>query len=97
MIISSEAFEAVDPALLRDAINRSLGVEAEVTVLGYFRPHHSRILASYAQNTKVGRYFDSLAEFVRNTTRRRFSQVYKRFVGWREVFGDGYRLRLYQR
>ena len=75
MIISSEAFEAVDPALLRDAINRSLGVEAEVTVLGYFRPHHSRILASYAQNTKVGRYFDSLAEFVRNTTRRRFSQV----------------------
>ena len=87
----------MDPALLRDAIDRSLGAEAEVTVLGYFRPHHSRILASYAQNTKVGSYFDSLADFVRDTTRRRFSQVHIRFSGWREVFGDGYRLRLYMR
>ena len=91
MIISSEAFEAADPALLRDAIHRYIGAKAEVTVLGYFQPHHARILASYSQNTKVGSYVDSLADFVRNTTRRRFSQVHKRFARWREVFGDGYR------
>ncbi|MGL6211149.1 MAG: hypothetical protein ACRC14_15115 [Paracoccaceae bacterium] len=97
ILVSSESFENVDPKLLLEALRRHLGDGVEPVILCYFRPHMSRLLASYTQNAKRGLYVGTLDGFVRKSVQGRLGQAFARLQGWRACFGANFRLSLYQR
>lgn len=97
VLISSESFENVDPKVLQQAVREHLGRGIEPVILCYFRPHMSRLLASYTQNAKRGLFDGGLNDFVRRSVAGRLGQAFPRLDCWRACFGVNFRLSLYQR
>ena len=96
-VISSEGFESVPPAVVAEALAKHVPEGTEITLVAYIRPHVDRIVASYAQNVKTGKYVRRLYTFARRAMRGRLGALHKRAAAWKDVFGDRYHVRPYAR
>lgn len=96
-VISSEGFESVAPGVVAQALDTYIPKGTEITLVAYIRPHVDRIVASYAQNVKTGKYILPLDTFARRSMRGRLGALHRRAAAWKDVFGDRYRVRPYAR
>ncbi|WP_299146556.1 hypothetical protein [uncultured Tateyamaria sp.] len=96
-VISSEGFESVAPGVVAQALDTYIPKGTEITLVAYIRPHADRIVASYAQNVKTGKYVLPLDTFARRSMRGRLGALHKRAAAWKSVFGDRYHVRPYAR
>ena len=94
-LISGEVFEHVDPALFHKMIRTHFKrFDGQIRILAYVRPHAARILSSYAEQTKIGWFQNSLAKFFTNNKERsRRFHFAPRFRAWRDEFGEDFILR----
>lgn len=97
-ILSTELFEFTPPERLQDAVTTYLSdVVDEVTVLGYIRPHASRLTAHYCENVKLGLVDTDLDAFAEGFHRQGTLHYSKRLSKWAAVFGDQLHVRPYLR
>lgn len=97
-IISAEAFAAVDPRRLHQALVKYLPDYADnVRVVAYVRPHASRFLAAFIQRSKVGQYLGEFDTFLPTIMKQETINYMQRFGLWRDVFGDRFVLRPFVR
>lgn len=96
-VISSEGFESVAPALLAQTLDTYVPQGTQITLIAYIRPHVDRIVASYAQNVKTGKYVHPLDTFARRSMRGRLGALHRRAAAWKSVFGSRYHVRPYVR
>ncbi|WP_412551362.1 hypothetical protein [Shimia sp. MIT910701] len=96
-VISCEGFESVEPNVLAEALKTHVPEGTDVKIISYIRPHVDRIVASYAQNVKTGRYNRPLNVFARRSMRGRLGALHKRAIAWKAVFADQYHVRPYVR
>lgn len=93
-IVSDEAFEDVNPAVLAEAIETYMPQHSKkVHVLAYVRPHADRIRASYTQTTKLGINTRTVENFVENAITTGKFEYTPRFCAWRDQFADQFTLR----
>lgn len=97
-IISAEHFEFTDPALLRRALQTHLPEHADTArLIAYVRPHHDRIVSTYAEAIKkIGGPSTMEAFFQESKEHRRFDYA-PRFALWQAAFGDRFTLRPFVR
>ena len=94
VVVSSETFQDVAPERLYAAIRQHLPEYAQrVEVLAYARPHAQRLLSSYAQMVKLGRFSGDLDAYCDRMLRTGRFAMAERFQRWREVFGARFTLR----
>lgn len=93
-VLSGEAFEYVDPALIRQTFDEYLPERAaDMKVVYYARPHVQRIVATYVEHVKNGREMgikrsvEELHEYFFAKEGFTFSP---RFLAFREQFGDNF-------
>lgn len=93
-VISAELFDIVDPALLRETLERYLPDHAgRVRLVAYVRPHAERLVSAYAERVKQGIFHKSLEAFHQQMKRQRRLFYAPRCSAWRDVFGARYSLR----
>lgn len=93
-VVSAESFESVDPALLARTLAAHLPDHAgRIRVIAYVRPHAERVLSSWAQMVKIGRFAGSPAEFHAMTRDKGLCTYAPRFAAWRAAFGPAFTLR----
>lgn len=97
-LLSSEHFEAADPAALAYWLDTALPPRAAAPeILAYARPHAPALIARYAESIKIGSYSGPMAAYLDwKPTFWRLRQA-PRFARWRAVFGTRFHLRLYDR
>ncbi|MDX1781886.1 MAG: hypothetical protein R3256_11265 [Thalassovita sp.] len=97
-VVSAEHFEFVDPELLHDALQRHLpGYMSRIRLIAYVRPHADRLLSSFAERNKKGRFMKSLPA-LHDVMLANGKLLYApRFRKWRAVFGDSFTLRPFLR
>lgn len=93
-VISAEKFEVVDPVELKKAIVKHFPEHVDtVRLISYVRPHVDKLVSSYAERIKQGKYFGPLNEFSAQVVKNGRYVYYDRFSKYREVFGDQFVLR----
>jgi len=93
-VISAELFDIVDPALLRETLERYLPDHAgKVRLVAYVRPHAERLVSAYAERVKQGIFHKSLEAFHQQMKRQRRLFYAPRCSAWRTVFDARYCLR----
>ena len=93
-LISAEALETVEPQSLRQAVDRFFTRSAdEIRVTAYVRPHLSRLLSSYTEQTKIGLTSESLADYANRMLDTGKFRYHPRFCAWRSAFGEAFILR----
>ena len=93
-IVSAEHFEFVDPQRLDDALREFMPrMRDQVRIIGYVRPHAERLLSSFAERTKKGNSFKTMAGFHKKLTTDPLLYYAPRMRRWREVFGERYTVR----
>lgn len=93
LVISSEFYAQTDPVLLQQVLATYLPDHAAtVRVIAYVRPHVSRSLAAFIQQTKTGQLFSSYTAFMEPGAGFRIA-ITPRFLSWRAQFGDRFTLR----
>lgn len=93
-IVSDEAFETVDPAVLVRAIDTYMPQHRDkVHVIAYVRPHADRIRATYTQTTKLGINTRTVEEFVEHIITKGKFYYTPRFSAWRDQFPGRFTLR----
>ncbi|MCV2876242.1 hypothetical protein OE810_08185 [Rhodobacteraceae bacterium XHP0102] len=96
ILISSEHFEACDPARLDDLLRRYLPrLRDDVMILAYLRPHAEALVARYAESTKIGSYHGNLSGYLDWKPSFWRLRMAARLRPWRAVFGHRLVLRLY--
>lgn len=96
ILISSEHFEACDPAGLDDLLRKYLPQQRDdVLILAYVRPHASSLVARYAESTKIGSYHGTLPDYLDWKPSFWRLRMAARLRPWRTVFGQRLMLRLY--
>lgn len=97
-LISAEALEKASPQVVQDASDTFFSTAADsIHVAAYVRPHLSRLLSSYTEQTKIGLISESLEEYaIRNLETGKFL-YHPRFTAWRDAFGDAFILRPFLR
>lgn len=89
VIISSEAFQNCDPAIVRKFFDR---FDTEVVI--YLREPTGYLISSYAQKIQASRCTDTIEEYCKSI----FKDHYGEFVdNWQRAFGSNLRLRVYER
>lgn len=97
-IISAEHFEFVAPEDLQAALATHMPqYQGRIRLIAYVRPHAPRLIASFAEMTKLGRWTGTLTGFAEQAITRRSYHYAPRFARWRAVFGDAFILRPYLR
>lgn len=86
-ILSAEEFENTDPAATADVINRFIRPNVdEIKIICYVRPHAARILSEYAEQTKIGIFDGTLAEFHKKLLENRRLIFEERLARWKREF-----------
>ncbi|KKM95509.1 hypothetical protein LCGC14_1187510 [marine sediment metagenome] len=97
-VISAELFEFVEPAALKEALDRFLPeYRGRTRLIAYVRPHHARVLSSYAEGVKKTGGPESLASFAQARMGRDWLSFHPRFAAWRDQFGAAFTLRPFLR
>lgn len=97
-VISAEHFEFVDPELVMVAIKQHLPEYIDrLRLVAYVRPHGERLLSTFAERSKMGRFHKSLEVMHDRLVANRSLFYAPRFEKWRDVFGERFTLRLFQR
>lgn len=92
-VISAEAFEDVDPAVLKRAVQQHMPAYAETArYIAYVRPHSERLTSDYAERVKAG-YLGSMEDLFQNFQKSRLIEYTPRFLTWRASFGSRFELR----
>ena len=93
-VISSEHFEFVPPARLKEALDAHFtAFKGRIRLIAYVRPHAARLVSSFAEQTKLGKPTESLDAFVsRSILLERYFYA-DRFREWRRCFGESFTLR----
>jgi len=90
-LISGESFEGIDPELFHDMVTTRFAEAADaVRVLCYVRPHASRVLSTFAEQSKIGRFRGDLDGFFDKPTLGNRLLYAPRLQGWRDRFGDAF-------
>lgn len=93
-VVSSELFERVEPAVLASVLDRAApSLAATTEVVTYVRPHIDRLVSTWAERVKIGRYRGTLQRFAEMSVRRELFLFAPRFDAWRAVFGDRFTVR----
>lgn len=97
-VISAEFFQYVDPAEFRKAIHEFMPSHSDnFRLIAYVRPHAEKFLSSFSTQMRLGtRQTSPLALFEKYTKRDTLDYA-PRFRKWRDVFGDAFTLRLFDR
>lgn len=97
-IISAEWFSGLDPEDFRDIVERFFADSAdEIRVVAYVRPHAQRLLSSFAEQIKIGGFFDDLEAFHRLWKGVGRLNYFSRFSRWQDVLGERFVLRPFVR
>lgn len=86
-VISSEAFEGLAPGRVKNRLNQHFP-DYHIKLVQYVRPHLSRLLSSYAQNSKTGQVTVSFDEYVDQIIDGGAFIYAKRLAEWRNCFED---------
>lgn len=93
-VISSEHFEAVAPEDLHEAVQTHMpDLAANARYIAYVRPHADRIVSSFAEVTKNGRYFGTMAETLPPEGKLGNLNYARRFGRWQQTFQGAFELR----
>ena len=93
-ILSAEFFSASKPRMLQRALQEKLVNHVDTArIIAYVRPHHSRLVASYAQRVKIGSVSSDFSSFVRLCSSEPKFTYTPRFLRWLHVLGDRFTLR----
>lgn len=93
-IISSEYFSRANPKALHRMLSKHVPSHLpNVRIVGYVRPHVSRVLAAYIQRTKSGGITTDFESFLNVVGKSMHVDFTRRFLSWREHFGDQFTLR----
>lgn len=93
-IISSEHFEFIEPGRVAATLERHMpDLKDKVRLIAYVRPHAERLLAGYAERTKLGNFSGTLADLHLSLAEKQILDYTPRFRKWREIFGDAFTLR----
>lgn len=97
-VISAEQFEFVDPELVMAAIKKHLPTYIDrLRLVAYVRPHGERLVSTFAERSKMGRFHKSL-EVMHDRFAENGTLFYTpRFEKWRDLFGERFTLRLFRR
>lgn len=97
-VISAEVLERVPAEAFAELLQRELrGAVDDVRIVAYCRPHLSRALSLFAEQSKIGVNVGPLDEFVRRMQKKSRLTYHPRFAAWREQFGDGLTVRPFVR
>jgi len=69
------------------------GLKSRIRLIAYVRPHAERLLAGFAERTKLGTFGGTLEELHLAFSETGILDYARRFRKWREVFGDAFTLR----
>jgi len=98
ILISSEHFEAVDPAQLDALLLRHLPhLRDDAMVVVYLRPHAPSLVARFSESTKIGSFLGNLPEYLDWKPSFWRLHMAARLAPWQRVFGARLHLRLYDR
>lgn len=93
-LLSGEAFEHIDPNVFRAEVTQRFGdLTEEIRIISYVRPHASRILSNYAEQTKVGWYDGTPKDYFQRMRKSKRFFYAPRLRAWRACFGDQFIVR----
>lgn len=93
-VISGEEFEGAEPSAVRKAVQRFLLPHVDDhSVICYVRPHAARVLSSFAENVKLGRFSGSPEDFFKKVARTGRFLYSRRLPEWDRVFKGHFFLR----
>jgi hypothetical protein len=88
-ILSAEAFEVVDPVVVREALARHLPeFEGRTECVVYLRPHAERLVSSFAEQVKQGIFLGDLTAFHAKALEDGWLSYTPRLRRWRDTFGN---------
>lgn len=94
ILISGEAFEGFDPEAFHAQVMQRFGDAAdEIRVVAYIRPHASRFLSTFAEQSKIGWHRGDLDAFFDRTAEKQRFLFAPRLEKWRSLFGPQFRVR----
>ena len=98
-IVSAEEFESIPASQLKTVIDSFFSDCAdEIRIIGYVRPHAQRILSSFAEQIKLGKFQGDLDKyFTRSCVKNNRFFYHERFQEWQSCFGDQFTLRPFVR
>jgi len=97
-VISAEHFEFVDPELVMAAIKQHLPDYLDrLRLIAYVRPHGERLVSTFGERSKMGRFHKSLEVMHDQLLKKRSLFYTPRFEKWRDLFGDRFTLRPFLR
>ena len=97
-VISGEEFEGASPQIVKVVMEKFLLPHVDQhTILCYVRPHAARMLSSYAEQSKLGLFSGTLAEFHHRVIKNGRFEYVKRLAPWIATFGDHFTARPFVR
>lgn len=97
-ILSSELFEFINPRKVARAVETHLaGLNADLTVIAYVRPHAGRVLSQFAENLKLGHDTGAFSDFVERFLRAGRLNYADRLDAWKDAFGPAFTMRPFDR
>ncbi len=93
-LLSAEYFENIDPALMKDVLDKHFAPHVDrIRIIAYLRPHVARLLSGYGEALKIGWFSDDLDSFFKQSLVEEDLLFAPRFTRWQNVFGDMFTLR----
>ena len=93
-IVSAENFEFVPPKRLAAIIETHFsGFQGRMRFITYVRPHAERLISSFAERSKQGKFTGDMAEAHAHFLSTGLLIYRKRLDRWRNIFGDALEIR----
>ncbi len=94
VVLSGESFEGCNQDdFHRMVMTRFAPLVDDLRIIAYVRPHPSRILSTFAEQTKIGWFQGNLQGYHKKTLAAQRFHYAPRLQKWRQLFGDSFIVR----